>query len=65
MKSHKEQHNENDVPQLRVFRGDDERATDDPDPSNPSRQALRAWAQREAFWAGRNRAKRLSARLVA
>ena len=54
-----------DVPRLRVFRGAEEEDGDDDRLPDPTNDAQRQWAQREAFWAGRNRAKRVSARLVA
>lgn len=54
-----------DVPELRVFWGTEENGGDDQPPPEPTRQTEREWMRREAFWAGRNRARRVSARLVA
>ena len=65
MESNKEQMHATNVPRLRVFWGDGDTGADDHRPPKPSRQALREWTQREAFWAGRNRAGRFSARLAA
>jgi hypothetical protein len=56
---------ETDTPQLRVFQEDEENQSDDFRPSEPTRPTRREWMRNEAFWAGRNRARRLSARLVA
>ena len=65
IKINEEQSRETDTSQLRVFRGDEENETDDFRPPEPTRQTRREWMRREAFWAGRNRARRFSARLVA
>ena len=56
---------DSDVPQLRVFSGEEADEASDRDLPDPIRQARREWVRREAYWAGRNRARRLSARLVA
>jgi hypothetical protein len=55
---------ETKVPQLRVFWGDDHGGEDDQPPA-PVFQGKSERTQVENFWAGRNRAQRLSARLVA
>ena len=64
-KTIEEQLHGTDVPQLRVFAGEEEDEVGDRRPPDPSRQTHREWMRQEAYWAGRNRAKRLSARLVA
>ena len=65
MTTDEEQLRETDVPRLRVFRGAEEDDGGDDRLPDPTSRAQREWARCEAFWAGRNRAKRLSARLVA
>jgi hypothetical protein len=65
MKANEEHMHETDSPQLRVFWGEEEGKVDDRRPPDLSRQARRDWLRSEAFWAGRNRAGRHSARLVA
>jgi hypothetical protein len=54
-----------EVPPLRVFRGEEENQSEGHRPSEPTGHSQRQWLEREIFWAGRNRARRLSARLVA
>ena len=54
-----------EVPPLRVFCGEEESQSEDHRPSEPAGRSRREWLEREVFWAGRNRARRLSARLVA
>lgn len=53
------------VPQLKIFRGEEEGGADDRTPPDPGGPDRREWERTEAFWAGRNRAERISARLVA
>jgi hypothetical protein len=65
IKIDEEQSCETDTPQLRVFRGDEENEADDFRPPEPTGRTRREWLLKEAFWAGRNRARRFSARLVA
>jgi len=60
-----EQRRKTGVPQLRVFRGEDAGESGHHDPSDAARQARLKWARCEVYWAGQNRAARLSARLVA
>jgi hypothetical protein len=54
-----------DVPQLRVFFGDDSNQSEEKRPPDPAVQAPRQWRQLEAYWAGRIPAGRRSARLAA
>lgn len=56
---------ETNVPQLRVFVGEEEDKGDDLCPPDPDRSPRPEWMRQEAYWAGRNHAKRFSARLVA
>jgi hypothetical protein len=56
---------EQDGPQLQVFRGEEDEADDGLPPPDLSRQQRRDWLRNEAFWAGRSPASRISARLVA
>ncbi len=53
------------VPRLRVVGGDARDEGHEPLPLDPIRQARHEWLRTEAYWAGRNRAGRLSARLAA
>jgi hypothetical protein len=65
MKADKEQPREPNVPQLRVFSGEEPSQDNNRLPPDPTPEMLREWIRREAYWAGRNRAGRHSARLVA
>jgi hypothetical protein len=51
--------------QLRVYWGEEDNHPDNRHPSKRDNDSQRKWAQREAFWAGRIPAGRLSARLAA
>ena len=53
------------VPQLRVFQGEEAHEVNDDRPLDSIHLERREWVEREAYWAGSNRAGRLSARLVA
>jgi hypothetical protein len=53
------------VPQLRVVGSDVRDEGHERRPPDPTRQSRREWVRTEAYWAGRNRAGRLSARLAA
>lgn len=65
MRANEEQEQETDIPQLKVFSGEEGGGGDDRPPTDPMHEARREWLGREAYWAGRNRAKRISTRLVA
>lgn len=65
MRKHKERLDVTEVPQLRIFRGEEETTSEDRTPPDPGGKAQHDWQESEAFWAGRNRAGRISARLVA
>jgi len=53
------------VPFLRVYWGDGDDEASGQTSSGIAQQARQEWLSNEAFWAGRNRAERISARLVA
>ncbi len=53
------------IPHLRVYWGDGDDEVGGRSPSDSAFQAQQEWFKKEAYWAGRNRAERLSARLVA
>ncbi len=65
MKNNEEQRRATGSPQLRVFRGEEKDESQERRPPNPTREARHEWLRTEAYWAGRNRAGRLSARLAA
>ncbi len=65
MKTKEEQRQARSIPQLRVFCGEEKDEGQGRRPPNPTREARREWLRTEAYWAGRNRAGRLSARLAA
>ena len=65
MQSNEEQLHETGIPQLRVFWGEEASEVNDFPPPDPTCQARCEWLRQEAYWAGRNRARRFSARLVA
>jgi len=65
MKTNEEPRRVGSIPQLRVFCGEETDESQERRPPNPTRDARREWLRTEAYWAGRNRAGRLSARLAA
>ncbi len=54
-----------EVPRLRVVGGEENDSDDVRTPPDLSGKERRDWEMNEAFWAGRNCARRISARLVA
>ena len=65
MKTNEEQSHEIDLPQLRIFRGEEGDEVIDQSPTDPPPDGQAEWANVEEYWAGRNRAKRISARWAA
>ena len=65
MKNKEKELREAEALQLRVFRGEEDGENQAPEPPDPTQQQREEWLQKEAFWAGRNRAGRISVRLVA
>ncbi len=51
--------------QLRIFRGEEDNPVGCRLPLDSGGKDRRDWEEKEAFWAGRNHAGRISARLVA
>jgi hypothetical protein len=65
MDSNEQQERATNVPRLRVVGSETRDDGHERRPPDPTDQPRHEWLRTEAYWAGRNRAGRLSARLAA